>query len=118
MAAPLARPGGGAGAGAAPGAAGRRGGRGPRRPGRPGPLGPRRVFARHRRGLDRLLHALAAGARTGSGTVPVPALVAEAASVVLLDRVSRERVAAVEFGSCRHLPLPSREAPPSGARVA
>ncbi|GAA0478568.1 AAA family ATPase [Streptomyces stramineus] len=84
----------------------------------PGRWAPRRVFARHRRGLDRLLHALAAGARTGSGTVPVPALVAEAASVVLLDRVSRERVAAVEFGSCRHLPLPSREAPPSGARVA
>ncbi|MCC3773750.1 AAA family ATPase [Streptomyces sp. UNOB3_S3] len=46
---------------------------------------PRRVFDRHRRGLDRLLGGLS------GGSLP------EAASVVLLDRVSRERVAAVEF---------------------
>ncbi|MGK5636732.1 AAA family ATPase [Streptomyces sp. URMC 126] len=52
-----------------------------------------RVFDRHRRGLRRLLDALAAsdaGERAGS---PVP----EAASVVLLDRTTREHVAAVEF---------------------
>ncbi|MGE7433813.1 MULTISPECIES: ATP-binding protein [Kitasatospora] len=48
----------------------------------------RRVFAGHRRGLGRLLHGLS---RDGMRTVP------EAASVVLLDRVSRERMAAVEF---------------------
>lgn len=48
---------------------------------------PRRVFDKHRRGLDRLL-----GELSGAGG-PLP----EAASVVLLDRVSRERVAAVEF---------------------
>ncbi|AZQ70197.1 ATP/GTP-binding protein [Streptomyces luteoverticillatus] len=46
---------------------------------------PRRVFDKHRRGLDRLLGELS------GGSLP------EAASVVLLDRVSRERVAAVEF---------------------
>lgn len=57
---------------------------------------PRRAFARHRRGLDRLLRALPARGHRG-GTQPVPDLVREAASVVLLDRGSRERVAAVRF---------------------
>ncbi|MEU4849937.1 AAA family ATPase [Streptomyces gilvosporeus] len=56
----------------------------------------RRAFARHRRGLDRLLSALPARGPRG-GTQPVPDLVREAASVVLLDRGSRERVAAVRF---------------------
>ncbi|MEV0533561.1 AAA family ATPase [Kitasatospora sp. NPDC050463] len=54
---------------------------------------PRRVFARHRRGLGRLLVALTRHAR-GEGPTPTP----EAASVLLLDRVSRERAAAVHFG--------------------
>ncbi|MFG2178335.1 AAA family ATPase [Streptomyces abikoensis] len=48
---------------------------------------PRRVFDKHRRGLDRLLGGLSGA----GGSLP------EAASVVLLDRVSRERVTAVEF---------------------
>ncbi|KJK56648.1 AAA family ATPase [Saccharothrix sp. ST-888] len=47
-----------------------------------------RVFARHRRGLDLLLRRLA---RDAARTVP------EAASVVLLDRVSRERMTTVQF---------------------
>ncbi|MFJ1703782.1 AAA family ATPase [Kitasatospora sp. NPDC088346] len=68
---------------------------------------PRRAFARHRAGLDRLLAALArpaagtvagAGAETVAGAAPVPAAVAEATSVVLLDRVSREHVSA-RFGA-------------------
>ncbi|KJY42131.1 ATP/GTP-binding protein [Streptomyces sp. NRRL B-1568] len=54
----------------------------------------RRVFARHRQGLGRLLRAMDAQAPAGA----VPAVVAEAASIVLLDRTSRERVTAVEFG--------------------
>jgi hypothetical protein len=48
----------------------------------------RRVFAGHRRGLGRLLAALAADDR---GAVP------EAASLLLLDGVSRERAADVAF---------------------
>ncbi|MFE2878231.1 ATP/GTP-binding protein [Streptomyces roseus] len=48
----------------------------------------RRAFARHRQGLARLLESLR---RKG------PAAVREAASVVLLDHVSRERLSAVEF---------------------
>ncbi|MFC6594319.1 AAA family ATPase [Kitasatospora paranensis] len=47
-----------------------------------------RVFAGHRRGLGRLLAALAVD---GRGAVP------EAASLLLLDRVSRERAADVGF---------------------
>ncbi|WP_242577898.1 TGBp1 family protein [Streptomyces sp. MST-110588] len=83
---------------------------------------PRRAFARHRKGLDRLLRALSgpdaapppaprAGGtavitsppatrlteRPAAPTAPLPDLVREAASVVLLDRRSREQVAAVEF---------------------
>ncbi|WP_190132249.1 AAA family ATPase [Streptomyces mashuensis] len=55
-----------------------------------------RVFARHRRGLDHLLRSLTLHARSGAAAPdPVP----EAASVVLLDQVSRERVRAVEFGA-------------------
>ncbi|MFG3054032.1 AAA family ATPase [Kitasatospora sp. NPDC048239] len=54
---------------------------------------PRRVFDRHRRGLDRLLAALTGHTR---GAAPSPA--PEAASVLLLDRTSRERAAAVRFG--------------------
>ncbi|MEU4211775.1 AAA family ATPase [Streptomyces sp. NPDC026206] len=77
-----------------------------------------RVFARHRRGLDRLLHALSAEAEEGAAVPgaaararvrPVPAAVAEAASVVLLDRTSRERVRAVTFGPDR----PAATAPPA-----
>ncbi|GAU69294.1 hypothetical protein SSP35_11_01130 [Streptomyces sp. NBRC 110611] len=71
---------------------------------------PRRAFARHRRGLDRLLRALSApGAADAPDPAPDPApdVVPEAASVVLLDRGSRERVAAVEFG-----PEPARSRPP------
>ncbi|MFI1970685.1 ATP/GTP-binding protein [Streptomyces cinnamoneus] len=65
---------------------------------------PGRVFAKHRRGLGRLLGTLSAAAgapgdRLPGAVLPVPDAVAEAASVVLLDRTSREHVAAVEFGS-------------------
>ncbi|MFC5661652.1 AAA family ATPase [Kitasatospora misakiensis] len=52
-----------------------------------------RVFARHRRGLDRLLAALTAHTRGAAGT-PVP----EAASVLLLDGRSRARAAEARFG--------------------
>ncbi|WP_257980398.1 ATP-binding protein [Streptomyces sp. CB02959] len=56
---------------------------------------PRSAFARHRRGLDRLLRTF-----SGSGEVaPTRGPVREVASVVLLDRGSRERVSTVEFGS-------------------
>ncbi|MFE5535753.1 AAA family ATPase [Streptomyces sp. NPDC056492] len=48
----------------------------------------RRVFARHRRGLARLLETLRLDGQ---------AAVREAASVVLLDHVSRERLSSVEF---------------------
>ncbi|WP_244410044.1 AAA family ATPase [Streptomyces albofaciens] len=83
---------------------------------------PRRAFARHRKGLDRLLRALSApgvtppSAPRAAGTAdtaspPAPSLVEqpagptaspphpvrEAASVVLLDRRSREHIAGVEF---------------------
>jgi hypothetical protein len=47
-----------------------------------------RVFARHRRGLGRLLAAFAVG-----GPMPTP----EAVSVLLLDGVSRSRAEAVRF---------------------
>jgi hypothetical protein len=50
---------------------------------------PRHVFARHVKGLARLLDDLSSGA--GAAAVP------EAASVVLLDRDSRELPVAVEF---------------------
>ncbi|MFE0046375.1 AAA family ATPase [Streptomyces albireticuli] len=63
---------------------------------------PERVFTRHRRGLDRLLRELSAeAAGKAGGTGARAAAVPEAASVVLLDRTSRERVAAVEFGGER-----------------
>ncbi|MBO1419868.1 ATP/GTP-binding protein, partial [Streptomyces sp. FH025] len=52
-----------------------------------------RVFARHRRGLGRLLAALTRYVRCG-GPSPVP----EAASVLLLDAASRSRAEAVRFG--------------------
>lgn len=52
-----------------------------------------RVFARHRRGLGRLLAEFTRYARSG-GPVPIP----EAASVLLLDTVSRSRAEAVRFG--------------------
>ncbi|MER7757506.1 AAA family ATPase [Kitasatospora sp. NPDC097643] len=55
-----------------------------------------RVFARHRRGLERLLAAFTRHARAGAPT-PVP----EAVSVLLLDAVSRARAAAVRFGPGR-----------------
>ncbi|MCA6096566.1 ATP-binding protein [Streptomyces sp. SCA3-4] len=61
----------------------------------------RRAFARHRRGLDRLLHAMSEGSGplpATPGPQPVPEAVTEAASVVLLDRTSRERVTALTFG--------------------
>ncbi len=54
---------------------------------------PRSAFTRHRRGLDRLLRSLSGL----DGASPDSDPVREAASVVLLDRASRERVAAVEF---------------------
>ncbi|WPB95683.1 AAA family ATPase [Streptomyces malaysiensis] len=58
-----------------------------------------RVFARHQRGLDRLLAAVPApdAACPGTAVRPVPAPLAEAASIVLLDRVSRQHVAAARF---------------------
>ncbi|WP_312018767.1 AAA family ATPase [Streptomyces sp. I05A-00742] len=52
-----------------------------------------RVFDRHRRGLRRLVAALSAPGAAGGDGGPVP----EAASVVLLDRTTREHVRAVEF---------------------
>ncbi|MEV6977267.1 AAA family ATPase [Kitasatospora sp. NPDC093806] len=54
---------------------------------------PRRAFARHRRGLDRLLGALTEHAGGGAVT-PVP----EAVSVLLLDGLSRSRAEAARFG--------------------
>ncbi|MFD8704054.1 AAA family ATPase [Kitasatospora sp. NPDC059648] len=54
---------------------------------------PARVFARHRRGLGRLSAEFTRHARSG-GPVPTP----EAASVLLLDTVSRARAEAVRFG--------------------
>ncbi|MGW7578157.1 AAA family ATPase [Streptomyces sp. NPDC054765] len=88
----------------------------------------RRAFVRHRRGLDRLLRALSGpgtarprapqAAADAAGTASVPAArlakppapaagpVPEARSVVLLDRGSREHVAAVEF-----VPAPDRPRP-------
>ncbi|WP_371502171.1 ATP-binding protein [Kitasatospora sp. NBC_00374] len=59
---------------------------------------PRRVFDRHCAGLGRLLEALAQPAAGGRASAPVPAAVAEATSVVLLDRGSREHAAA-RFGA-------------------
>jgi hypothetical protein len=52
---------------------------------------PRRAFARHHKGLSRLLQTL-----TGS-SVPQPRTPREVASVVLLDRDSREHARAVRF---------------------
>ncbi|MFE2110884.1 AAA family ATPase [Kitasatospora sp. NPDC059463] len=54
----------------------------------------RRAFARHRRGLGRLLAALTAHARH-AGATPVP----EAVSVLLLDGASRARAAEARFGA-------------------
>ncbi|MEU7133691.1 AAA family ATPase [Streptomyces sp. NPDC046261] len=74
-----------------------------------------RVFARHRRGLDRLLHALSGQAAPGAADRgmtppppprPVPDVVAEAASVVLLDRSSREHVRSVTFTPDRPVAAP------------
>ncbi|MFJ6619744.1 AAA family ATPase [Kitasatospora sp. NPDC091335] len=53
-----------------------------------------RVFARHRRGLERLLAAFTRHVRSG-GPMPTP----EASSVLLLDAVSRSRATTVRFGS-------------------
>ncbi|MEU1289407.1 AAA family ATPase [Kitasatospora sp. NPDC005856] len=53
-----------------------------------------RVFARHRRGLERLLAAFTRHVRSG-GAMPTP----EASSVLLLDAVSRSRADAVRFGA-------------------
>ncbi|MET8543895.1 AAA family ATPase [Kitasatospora sp. NPDC004799] len=53
-----------------------------------------RVFARHRRGLERLLADFTRHVRSGA-PMPTP----EAASVLLLDAVSRSRAEAVRFGS-------------------
>lgn len=60
-----------------------------------GRCAPPRVFARHQRGLDRLLAALPApdAVCPGAAVRPVPASLADAASVVLLDQVSRQHVA-------------------------
>ncbi|MGW2022091.1 AAA family ATPase [Streptomyces decoyicus] len=93
---------------------------------------PQRAFARHRRGLDRLLRALsgpgeaqphapwtadeADTSSAHSAGLPVPPArladpsagpVPEAISVVLLDRGSREQVAAVEFVSAQ-VPPPTQ----------
>ncbi|WP_327673254.1 AAA family ATPase [Kitasatospora sp. NBC_00458] len=64
---------------------------------------PRRAFARHRRGLDRLLAAFTRHAR-GAGATPAP----EAASVLLLDGVSRSRAVRARFGA-------APAGPPTGA---
>ncbi|MFJ8623882.1 AAA family ATPase [Kitasatospora sp. NPDC093550] len=53
-----------------------------------------RVFARHHRGLARLLAAFTKHVRSG-GPVPTP----EASSVLLLDAVSRSRAETVRFGA-------------------
>ncbi|KNB50539.1 ATP-binding protein [Streptomyces caatingaensis] len=58
-----------------------------------------RVFVRHHRGLSRLLSALPAPGAPACGGRPVPRALAEAASVVLLDRTTREQVRAVTFGA-------------------
>ncbi|MEU9132523.1 AAA family ATPase [Kitasatospora sp. NPDC048540] len=58
---------------------------------------PRRAFDRHCAGLGRLLDALTPGGPAATA-VPVPDAVAEATSVVLLDRSSREHAAA-RFGA-------------------
>ncbi|MEV4742824.1 AAA family ATPase [Streptomyces sp. NPDC049555] len=57
----------------------------------------RRVFLRHRQGLERLLGRLPTPGAVPEGRA-VPSPVAEAASVVLLDGVSRERVVTAAFG--------------------
>ncbi|MFE2477985.1 AAA family ATPase [Streptomyces sp. NPDC059389] len=67
---------------------------------------PRRVFARHRQGLGRLLETL---------RLHGPTAVRESVSVVLLDRVSRERMAAVEFTP---RPAPHPTAGPLPGRAA
>ncbi|MER7671697.1 AAA family ATPase [Kitasatospora sp. NPDC096128] len=55
-----------------------------------------RVFARHHRGLTRLSAAFTRHTRSG-GPLPTP----EAASVLLLDAVSRSRAETVAFGAQR-----------------
>lgn len=63
---------------------------------------PRRVFARHCRGLDRLLRAVPRPSATAAAPAPVPeggrlavpAAVAEVASLVLLDSASRGQASA------------------------
>ncbi|TWE20361.1 AAA family ATPase [Kitasatospora atroaurantiaca] len=67
-----------------------------------------RVFARHRRGLDRLLGALSEHTAAGPEAGSVPGAVAEATSVVLLDRASRQYVTA-EFGPQQRRPSPAGE---------
>ncbi|MER7023580.1 MULTISPECIES: AAA family ATPase [Streptomyces] len=55
----------------------------------------RRVFARHCRGLDRLLRTL--DRPTGGPSAELPDALAEVTSLVALDARTRERVAAVRF---------------------
>ncbi|MFI7098779.1 AAA family ATPase [Streptomyces sp. NPDC050161] len=84
----------------------------------------RRVFARHCRGLGRLLAALPpAGTRSAAA---LPASLADAASVVLLDAASRAQVRAARFTAAGALPKPCSGAvsvpcapssEPSGAAV-
>ncbi|WP_354637910.1 AAA family ATPase [Kitasatospora camelliae] len=64
------------------------------------------VFARHRRGLGRLLHALD---RDGATALP------EAASVLLLDARSRGRARTVEFGDGRTEPADATTPEPTTA---
>ncbi|MGA5820983.1 AAA family ATPase [Kitasatospora sp. NPDC094028] len=68
-----------------------------------------RVFARHRRGLERLLAAFTRQVRAG-GPSPAP----EAASVLLLDAASRSRARAVRFGAASRRPGRSWEHPDEG----
>ncbi|WP_405741934.1 AAA family ATPase [Streptomyces sp. NBC_01525] len=82
----------------------------------------RRVFARHRRGLDRLLRTLdrpAAGPSTA-----LPDALADVTSLVALDARTRERVAAVRFdtaperrGAGGPESLPPRGAAGPGPRI-
>ncbi|NJP78886.1 ATP-binding protein [Streptomyces sp. AA8] len=71
-----------------------------------------RVFARHDRGLRKLLGALDAAPGRAEGGAAVPAEVAEAASLVLLGSGTREHVSALEFRGPRVSgePRPGRSA--------